>query len=130
MQGTLARELLSSPKEVLSSDGRLLKVKCAVSSFSFSAHADYSQTSHFIETLAPAHVVLCHGNTNEMDRLKKALEKQAKDGGADRLIHAPAVRLDPPLLLLGFVFGLNCCRIRVSFLSADKLETLLFTSNL
>jgi Cft2 family RNA processing exonuclease len=93
LQGTLARELLSSPKEVLGSDGRMLKVRCAVSSFSFSAHADYSQTSHFIETLAPAHVVLCHGNTNEMERLKKGLEKQAKEEGADRLIHAPAVRI-------------------------------------
>lgn len=30
MQGTLARELLSSPKEVLASDGRMLKVRPAV----------------------------------------------------------------------------------------------------
>ena len=91
MQGTLARELLSSPKEVLSSDGRMLRVRCAVSSFSFAAHADYSQTSHFIQTLAPAHVVPCHGNTNEMDRLKKGLEMQAKEDESRRQIHARAV---------------------------------------
>ena len=55
---------------MLSSDGRTLKVRCSVSSFSFSAHADYSQTSGFLDALAPADVVLCHGNTNEMERLQ------------------------------------------------------------
>ena len=92
MQGTLAAELLTNPREVLSADGRTLKVRCNVSSFSFSAHADYSQTSTFVETLAPSDVVLCHGNTNEMERLRKALVKQAATHGADREIHTPKVR--------------------------------------
>lgn len=80
-----------------------VQVRCAVSSFSFSAHADYNQTSHFIETLAPAHVVLCHGNTNEMERLKKGLEKQAREEGAVREIHAPAVRCWDILVVTRFL---------------------------
>jgi cleavage and polyadenylation specificity factor subunit 3 len=92
MQGTLAAELLTNPREVLSSDGRTLKVRCSVSSFSFSAHADYTQTSTFIEALAPPHVVLCHGNVNEMERLRKALVKQAATHGVERQVHAPKVR--------------------------------------
>jgi cleavage and polyadenylation specificity factor subunit 3 len=91
-QGTLAAELLTSPREILASDGRMLKVRCSVNAFSFSAHADYSQTSSFVEKLAPAHVVLCHGNTSEMERLRKALTKQAASQGARREIHAPKVR--------------------------------------
>lgn len=97
MQGTLAKELLTNPREVLSSDGRTLKVRCSVSSFSFSAHADYAQTSSFIDTLKPAHVVLCHGNTNEMERLRAKLTKAAETHGANRKIHAPAVCLPSPL---------------------------------
>jgi cleavage and polyadenylation specificity factor subunit 3 len=92
VQGTLASELLTNPREVLASDGRLLKVRCSVSSFSFSAHADYSQTSTFIEALAPAHVVLCHGNVNEMERLRKALVKQAATHHVQREVHTPKVR--------------------------------------
>lgn len=97
LQGTLAKELLTNPREVLSSDGRTLKVRCSVSSFSFSAHADYSQTSAFLDTLAPSDVVLCHGNTNEMERLRSKLSKAAETRGVERTVHAPAVRPPPPL---------------------------------
>jgi Cft2 family RNA processing exonuclease len=91
MQGTLAAELLTNPREVMASDGRVLKVRASISAFSFSAHADYSQTSSFIEALAPAHVILCHGNQNEMERLRKALVKQAMTAKAERIIHTPKV---------------------------------------
>jgi Cft2 family RNA processing exonuclease len=90
-QGTLAAELLTNPREVMASDGRVLKVRASISAFSFSAHADYSQTSSFIEALAPAHVILCHGNQNEMERLRKALVKQAMTAKAERIIHTPKV---------------------------------------
>jgi cleavage and polyadenylation specificity factor subunit 3 len=97
MQGTLAAELLTNPREVLASDGRVLKVRASISAFSFSAHADYSQTSSFVESLAPSNVVLCHGNQIEMERLRKALVKQAATAKANREIHTPKV---PPLLVL------------------------------
>jgi len=41
--------------------------------FSFSAHTDFKQTSGFIRALKPPHVVLVHGEANEMNRLKSAL---------------------------------------------------------
>ena len=92
MQGTLAAEVLTAPREVVAADGRSLKVRCSIASFSFSAHADYSQTSEFIEKLAPPHVVLCHGNPFEMDKLRTALSKNAAAQGMERTVHAPKVR--------------------------------------
>ncbi|KAK0164393.1 hypothetical protein PV328_003029 [Microctonus aethiopoides] len=41
----------------------------------FSAHTDYEQTSDFIRILKPSHVVLVHGEQNEMSRLKAALQR-------------------------------------------------------
>ncbi|KAK0074514.1 hypothetical protein PV326_012388 [Microctonus aethiopoides] len=41
----------------------------------FSAHTDYEQTSEFIRILKPSHVVLVHGEQNEMSRLKAALQR-------------------------------------------------------
>lgn len=43
---------------------------------SFSAHTDYKQTSGFIRELKPPHVVLVHGEANEMSRLKAALVRE------------------------------------------------------
>ena len=40
---------------------------------SFSAHADFIQTSQFIDELRPAHIVLVHGEANMMASLKKQL---------------------------------------------------------
>jgi len=47
-----------------------------VESVSFSAHADYKQTSGFIRKLKPPQVVLVHGEANEMSRLKAALLRE------------------------------------------------------
>lgn len=58
---------------------------------SFSAHADFPQTSEFVETLAPPHVVLVHGEAGEMARLKKALEQQAVLAQQPRSIWNPRV---------------------------------------
>ena len=51
-------------------------LKMSVDAISFSAHADFPQTSQFIEAMNPRHVVLVHGEVNEMLRLRKALEQQ------------------------------------------------------
>ena len=37
--------------------GQKLPLKCSVDYISFSAHADYQQTSEFLRTLKPPHVV-------------------------------------------------------------------------
>ena len=46
---------------------------------SFSAHSDYEQTSTFIRILKPPHIVLVHGEQNEMSRLKAALIREYED---------------------------------------------------
>ena len=51
----------------------LFSKKLQVAYISFSAHTDYKQTSGFIRALKPPHVVLVHGEANEMNRLKAAL---------------------------------------------------------
>jgi hypothetical protein len=45
-------------------------VRCKVEALSFSAHADYEQTSGFLDGLQPPHVVLVHGERGEMMKLR------------------------------------------------------------
>jgi hypothetical protein len=47
-----------------------LPLRAKVEAISFSAHADFDQTRQFLEELAPPHVVLVHGEFNEMMRLR------------------------------------------------------------
>lgn len=51
-------------------------LKCQVEAISFSAHADYDQTSGFLDILQPPHVVLVHGEAGEMLRLKQVQQEQ------------------------------------------------------
>lgn len=66
-------------------------LKMSVDAISFSAHADFPQTSEFVDELQPAHVVLVHGEATEMARLKRALEQRASASGRSRTIHMPRV---------------------------------------
>lgn len=56
--------------------GQKLPLNMSVDYISFSAHTDYQQTSEFIRLLKPQHVVLVHGEQNEMSRLKSALQRE------------------------------------------------------
>ena len=89
VQGTLAREILSDVKTVKARDGRELQLRCSVDAISFSAHADYPQTQQFLDILNPPHVVLVHGETSEMARLKRALEAKAVADGKEMNVFAP-----------------------------------------
>ena len=73
VEGTLAKHILNEPEEITTMDGRTKALKMQVNYVSFSAHTDYKQTSGFIRELKPPHVVLVHGEANEMNRLKSAL---------------------------------------------------------
>jgi len=48
----------------------------SVNYISFSAHSDFLQTSEFIDTLMPPYVILVHGDSNEMGRLKASLTQK------------------------------------------------------
>jgi len=79
VEGTLAKHILSEPEEIVTMMGAKLPLRCSVDYISFSAHTDYKQTSEFIRILKPVHIVLVHGEANEMARLKSALQREYED---------------------------------------------------
>lgn len=76
VEGTLAKELLtnSNATDVETMNGTRIPRKCSIHYISFSAHSDYPGTRDYIKILAPPHVVLVHGEKNQMISLKKQLE--------------------------------------------------------
>ncbi|KAJ3341381.1 hypothetical protein HDU93_005017 [Gonapodya sp. JEL0774] len=93
VDGTMGKKLLSEPEEIEALSGRMLKRRMSVNYVTFSAHVDYAQNSSFIEEMAVAHLVLVHGDFNEMSRLRAALQSrvQERDQGGDRMkIYTPA----------------------------------------
>jgi hypothetical protein len=74
--GTLANHLLTEPKEIQTSSGDWVPVNLSITYISFSAHSDFAQTSEFITSLRPRHVIHVHGGEDEMKRLQRALAKQ------------------------------------------------------
>ncbi|KIZ07536.1 Cleavage and polyadenylation specificity factor subunit 3 [Monoraphidium neglectum] len=91
VQGTLARDILSNPTTVLTKAGVRVPLRMSVDAISFSAHADYDQTSGFVAALQPPHVVLVHGEAGEMMRLRSALERASAASGVPRQLHTPKV---------------------------------------
>ncbi|XP_063907191.1 cleavage and polyadenylation specificity factor 73-like isoform X2 [Zophobas morio] len=79
VEGTPAKTILSEPEEITTMIGQKLPLKMSVDYISFSAHTDYQQTSELIRILKPPHVVLVHGEQNEMSRLKAALQREYED---------------------------------------------------
>lgn len=90
VEGTLAKTILSEPEEITTMVGQKLPLKMSVDYISFSAHTDYQQTSEFIRTLKPPHIVLVHGEQNEMGRLKAAIVREYEDDLEARIeVHNP-----------------------------------------
>ncbi|XP_078150038.1 cleavage and polyadenylation specificity factor subunit 3-I-like [Carex rostrata] len=79
VQGTLAKTITNEPKEVTLMNGLVAPLNMQVHYISFSAHADYAQTSGFLKELMPPHIVLVHGEANEMGRLRQKLVSQFSD---------------------------------------------------
>ncbi|XP_078181558.1 cleavage and polyadenylation specificity factor subunit 3-I-like [Carex rostrata] len=79
VEGTLAKTIINEPKEVTLMNGLVAPLNMQVHYISFSAHADYAQTSGFLKELMPPHIVLVHGEANEMGRLKQKLVSQFSD---------------------------------------------------
>lgn len=59
--------------------GQRVKVNCSIEYISFSAHTDFKQTTQFVRSLKPAHIILVHGEQTEMQKLKDALIRQYED---------------------------------------------------
>eukprot|EP00262_Sarcandra_glabra_P021002 TRINITY_DN858_c0_g3_i1.p1 TRINITY_DN858_c0_g3~~TRINITY_DN858_c0_g3_i1.p1 ORF type:complete len:700 (+),score=105.45 TRINITY_DN858_c0_g3_i1:536-2635(+) len=73
VEGTLAKTIISEPKEITLMNGLTAPLNMQVHYISFSAHADYAQTSTFLKELMPPNIILVHGEANEMGRLKQKL---------------------------------------------------------
>ena len=73
VEGTLAHDLLTMPREVTCMDGRRKPRRCAIEHISFAAHVDFSQNSAFIRSVVPDNIILVHGEKNGMSRLKMEL---------------------------------------------------------
>ncbi|XP_068669169.1 cleavage and polyadenylation specificity factor subunit 3-I-like [Aristolochia californica] len=73
VEGTLAKTIINEPKEVTLMNGLTAPLNMQVHYISFSAHADFAQTSTFLKELMPPNIVLVHGEANEMGRLQQKL---------------------------------------------------------
>lgn len=109
VEGTLAKHILSEPDEIMTMTGQKLPLKCSVDYISFSAHTDYKQTSEFLRALKPAHVVLVHGEQNEMSRLKAALIREYEDDTEYQMnVHNPKNTVAVELHFRGEKNGKGC----------------------
>ncbi|XP_020576081.1 cleavage and polyadenylation specificity factor subunit 3-I [Phalaenopsis equestris] len=79
VEGTLAKIIINEPKEVTLINGLTAPLNMQVYYISFSAHADFAQTSTFLKELMPPNIILVHGEANEMARLKQKLITQFAD---------------------------------------------------
>ncbi|KAH1237697.1 hypothetical protein GLYMA_08G188800v4 [Glycine max] len=79
VEGTLAKTIMTEPKEVTLMNGLSAPLNMQVHYISFSAHADSAQTSAFLEELNPPNIILVHGEANQMGRLKQKLTSQFAD---------------------------------------------------
>ncbi|KAF8520382.1 beta-lactamase-like protein [Hysterangium stoloniferum] len=89
VEGTMARDIINEPEEIMSLKGTPIPRRISVDYISFSAHVDYAQNSEFIEQVKAQHVVLVHGEQTAMGRLKAALQARYKDRDEDVKIHTP-----------------------------------------
>jgi cleavage and polyadenylation specificity factor subunit 3 len=89
VEGTLGKQILSQPEEIISMNGGKLPLKLTIEYISFSAHVDYKENSEFIQDVGSKELVLVHGDSNEMGRLKSALQSRYAEREVELHIHTP-----------------------------------------
>ncbi|CAG8446625.1 20835_t:CDS:10 [Dentiscutata erythropus] len=89
VDGTMARHAMTEPPEVTSLSGAKIPLNMSVDYISFSAHVDYIQNSKFIDEIKAPHVVLVHGESNSMARLKSALQSKYVEREENIKIYSP-----------------------------------------
>ena len=89
VEHTMAKEIMAQPKEVVTLEGRKQPLSCLVDYVSFSAHVDFIQNRGFINRVAPKHIILVHGQKDEMGRLKSALLLQYRQYPEVRTLRGP-----------------------------------------
>lgn len=89
VEGTLAKQILAEPKEIVALNGASLPLRMTVEYISFSAHVDFAQNSQFIDDLHPPNLILVHGESTEMNRLKGALQHRFEGSARPVAIFTP-----------------------------------------
>lgn len=91
VEGTLAKHIMSEPSYITSMSGEKLSFDMSVNYISFSAHADYTETKEFIDSIRPSNIILVHGEAVEgSGRLMDALQRRySEDGGTPVTVTAP-----------------------------------------
>ncbi|RKP09911.1 cleavage and polyadenylation specificity factor 3, isoform CRA_b [Thamnocephalis sphaerospora] len=89
VDGTMAKHITSEPEEIQSTAGAKLPVRMSVDYISFSAHVDFTQNSQFIEEVNAPNLVLVHGDSNAMHRLRNAMESRYKEREQPINIYTP-----------------------------------------
>ncbi|CAB9529774.1 Endoribonuclease YSH1 [Seminavis robusta] len=102
VEHTLAKEIMNQPKEVVTMEGRRQPLNCLVDYVSFSAHVDFVQNRSFIQQVDPKHIILVHGQKDEMGRLKSALLLQYKQLPENK---RPTVIMPPNLARVSLRFA-------------------------
>ncbi|WFD06387.1 endoribonuclease ysh1 [Malassezia vespertilionis] len=89
VEGTMARDILSDPEEIMGLSGQRIPRRMSVDYISFSAHVDYTQNSRFIDEVKAKHIVLVHGEVKNMSGLRAALQSRYNDRDDDVKIYMP-----------------------------------------
>ncbi|ONH65485.1 Endoribonuclease YSH1 [Cyberlindnera fabianii] len=87
VEGTLAKALITEPDTIpaVNNPDSQIPRRLTIEEISFAAHVDYEQNSKFIEQVDPKSIILVHGESNPMGRLKSALlSKYSKFKGTDK----------------------------------------------
>ena len=89
VEGTMARDILSDPDDIVALNGQRIPRRMSVDYISFSAHVDYTQNSRFIDQVKAKHVVLVHGELKNMSGLRAALQSRYSDREEEIHIYMP-----------------------------------------
>ena len=75
VEGTMAKELLTEPHTIQSLQNADVTIprRMAIEEISFAAHVDFQENAGFIDMINPLKIILVHGESNPMGRLKSAL---------------------------------------------------------
>lgn len=75
VEGTMAKFLMLEPDTIPSINNPEVTIprRCQIEEVSFAAHVDFQENLEFIEKISAGNIILVHGESNPMGRLKSAL---------------------------------------------------------
>lgn len=75
VEGTMAKYIILEPDTIPSINNPEISIprRCQVEEISFAAHVDFQENLEFIEKINANNIILVHGESNPMGRLKSAL---------------------------------------------------------